>query len=192
MALLPLYANCHSRTAQHLQRCREPRLGSVADGCEVVSPILHGQEGVEELKSVVTALDDAGGSVSRVCGLHVHLDGRNFEVRHLQSIVQRYARFEDEIDAFMPPSRRGNQNRYCRTMRELAANENFLQASTVRHLVAAQGGRYFKVNLQPLLSQGSIEFRQHSGTLNSAKIHNWLGFIDGFVRESCRRVDLET
>lgn len=97
--------------------------------------------------------------------------------------------FEEQIDAFMPPSRRGNQNRFCRTMRELATNQNFLQASTMAHLVAVQGGRYYKVNLQPLLSQGSLEFRQHSGTLNSAKIHNWLVFLDGFVREYCHRMN---
>jgi hypothetical protein len=37
---------------------------------------------------------------------------------------------------------------------------------------------------------GTLEFRQHSGTLNAMKVRNWLAFIDAFVRESCRLAGL--
>jgi hypothetical protein len=56
----------------------------------------------------------------------------------------------------------------------------------VEDLVQAQPGRYFKVNLKSLAVHRTVEFRQHSGTLNALKVRNWLAFIDGFVRESCR------
>ncbi len=160
--------------------------GSVTGGFEVVSPILRGTEGLEALKTLIIGLDDAGGRIDRRCGLHVHFDGRDLALDDLRSIISRYAQYEAEIDAFMPPSRRGDENQYCRSMRGVAQRSAFQQARNVSQLIQAQPDRYFKVNLKPYLTQGSIEFRQHSGTLNAMKIHNWISFLDGFVSESCR------
>jgi hypothetical protein len=159
---------------------------SVRDGFEVVSPILRGQRGVTDITTVVTALDDAGGRVDRRCGLHVHLDSEGLGLEEVRSVIRRYARYEDEIDAFMPPSRRGNDNEYCRSLRPFTQMDDFTRVRNVEDLVHAQPGRYFKVNLKSLAVHRTVEFRQHSGTLNALKVRNWLVFIDGFVRESCR------
>jgi biotin operon repressor len=164
--------------------------GSIRDGFEVVSPVLRGQRGVTDVMTVVTALDDAGGRVDRRCGLHVHLDGNGFDVEQVRSVIRRYAKYEDEIDTFMPPSRRGNDNRYCRSIRPFVEQDAFIRAGNVRELVQAQPDRYFKVNLKSLEIHRTLEFRQHSGTLNVMKVRNWLAFIDGFVRESCRLAGL--
>jgi stress-induced morphogen len=163
--------------------------GSVSGGFEVVSPILEGETGLEQLRIVATALDDMGGNVNRSCGYHVHFDAAGMDVAHIRSIVTRYAAFEAEIDAFMPASRRGGVNTYCKSMREFAASERFRDADTLRGLIGAQGGRYFKVNLQAHHAHGTIEFRQHSGTLNAAKAVNWVRFLDAFITESIARVD---
>jgi biotin operon repressor len=53
-------------------------------------------------------------------------------------------------------------------------------------LIRAQPSRYYKINLKSLEVHRTLEFRQHSGTLNALKVRNWLAFIDGFVRESRR------
>jgi len=71
-------------------------------------------------------------------------------------------------------------------MRPLAEEEAFSEARNIRELVQAQPNRYYKVNLKSLEVYRTLEFRQHSGTLNAMKVQNWLTFIDGFVRESCR------
>ena len=42
-------------------------------------------------------------------------------------------------------------------------------------------GRYFKVNLQSHHRQGTIEFRQHGGSLNGRKIESWVRFLDKFI-----------
>ncbi len=42
-------------------------------------------------------------------------------------------------------------------------------------------GRYFKVNLQSHRRQGTIEFRQHGGSLNGRKIESWVRFLDKFI-----------
>jgi hypothetical protein len=48
----------------------------------------------------------------------------------------------------------------------------------------AQMGRYFKVNLQALRVHGTVEFRQHSGTVDGTKVENWVRFLLGFVERS--------
>jgi hypothetical protein len=42
---------------------------SVQGGFEVVSPVLEGEAGLEQLRTVATALDDMGGNVNRSCRL---------------------------------------------------------------------------------------------------------------------------
>lgn len=163
--------------------------GSVQDGFEVVSPVLQGEEGLEQLRAVTTALDDMGGRVDRSCGFHVHFDAADLSVEHVRAIVLRYAAHEAEIDGFMPASRRGDANHYCQSVRALAQSVGFRNATTLRELVAAQPGRYFKVNLQSYYAHGTVEFRQHSGTLNAPKAVNWVRLLEAFIAESKSRVD---
>lgn len=159
---------------------------SVRGGFELVSPVLRGEAGLEEARKAATALDDMGATANRSCGYHVHLDAAGLTASDIRAIVTRYADHESEIDAFMPPSRRGNENTYCGSIRPLARSERFQRAETIRDLVNAQGGRYFKVNLQSYYVHKTIEFRQHSGTVNAAKVTNWVLFLEQFV-ETCRR-----
>ncbi len=163
--------------------------GSVTDGFEVVSPVLEGDAGLEQLRTVVTALDDMGGKVDRRCGYHVHFDAADLSVEHVRAIVLRYAAHEAEIDSFMPSSRRGNANTYCRSVREFAGSGRCRNASSLRELIGAQGGRYFKVNLQSYHAHGTVEFRQHSGTLNAPKAVNWVRLLEAFIAETKSRVD---
>ena len=137
------------------------------------------------------ALADAGATANRSCGLHVHIDAHGMTVENIRTIVCRYASFEEEIDAFMPPSRRGNTNGYCYSVRQVAENEVFRSARTVAQLATAQRSRYFKVNLQAFRRHGTIEFRQHSGSVNATKICNWVQLLQDFVRQCCQPAPAE-
>lgn len=162
---------------------------SVRNGFEVVSPVLDGEAGLEQLRAVVTALKDAGGTVDRSCGFHVHFDAADLSLEHLRAIVTRYAAHEAKIDAFMPPSRRGNANNYCRGLGALVGSPAFRRAANLGQLVEAQPGRYFKVNLQSHRVHGTVEFRQHSGTLDAPKAVNWVRFLAAFVEECRAKAD---
>lgn len=153
---------------------------SVSDGFEVVSPILKGESGMEIVEIAARALEDAGATANRSCGFHVHFDAREIRLHAMKNIVRRYAKFEEEIDAFMPPSRRGNENRYCQSMKEIIGR-NFEEASSIENLIAVQKSRYYKVNLKSFQRHGTIEFRQHSGTANATKICEWIRFLAEFL-----------
>lgn len=43
------------------------------------------------------------------------------------------------------------------------------------------GNRYKKVNLKSYFRHGTVEFRQHSGTIEYTKISNWVLFLHSLV-----------
>lgn len=154
--------------------------GSVRGGFEIVSPVLHGEEGIAQAMTVAEALFDAGATVNRTCGFHVHFDASELTVEDVKTIVRRYADHETEIDAIMPPSRRGTANFYCNTLAGISF-ARLMNATTINEMASVMGSRYFKVNLMSFQRHGTIEFRQHSGTVNANKIANWVRFLGQFI-----------
>lgn len=144
---------------------------------EVVSPVLSGEEGFESIKKMSAALKTIGAKVNKTCGLHVHVGLEGVKPAKVREIIERYANMEAKIDAVMPESRRSN--RYCAGMRNILTS--IVSKSTIREMAQAQGGRYYKVNLQSYLRHGTIEFRQHSGTVEAEKIINWVKFCINMV-----------
>jgi hypothetical protein len=175
--------------------------GSLSDrhgrGCgELVSPILNGVEGLRNVVNTITALNNAGGTVNRSCGLHVHVGADGLSVADMGNIAVRYAVYENVIDSWMPASRRASANQYCGTMRYLIERDRYnssnpynyitsmSQARSSTSLAGIFYNRYQKVNFQSLSRQNTIEFRQHGGTCNAEKITNWIVFLLGFVETS--------
>lgn len=156
---------------------------SVRDGLEVVSPVLFGKEGLAECVKVAHALEAAEASINRTCGFHVHIDASSFSAIELYRIYDRYKKFESEIDSFMPRSRRGNSNQYCRSLASGSIPDP-TRGMTKESLAGAQMSRYYKVNLKSYLRHHTVEFRQHSGTVDAAKISNWIRFLQEFCEVS--------
>lgn len=144
-------------------------------GAEFVSPVLHGEEGLAEIETVCRALTDFGCSVNRSCGLHVHVGVDNAPLDFFKSLVKLYAIYEPVIDSLMPPSRRASNNSYCRSM--TSTNMTSLDRATTFQQtldIARNGnGRYAKLNLEAYHRHHTVEFRQHSGTLDGNKARRW-------------------
>lgn len=147
---------------------------------ELVSPVLEGQRGLQELKKVCWVLDACNVKVNSTCGLHIHFDAANFTLQTWKNIAISYKRIESVIDRFMPQSRRNN--RYCRSLQTIT-EQSINNATSIEQLQsgAFQGTRYFKVNPQSYSRHKTIEFRQHSGSINFEKISNWILFLNGLV-----------
>lgn len=147
---------------------------------ELVSPVLEGKAGLKELKKVCWVLDACGVKVNASCGLHIHFDAANFSLQTWKNIAISYKHIESVIDKFMPESRRNN--RYCRSLREIAEqNINNAQSIIALQEIAFENTRYFKVNPQSYSRHKTIEFRQHAGSINYDKISNWVLFLNGLV-----------
>jgi hypothetical protein len=150
---------------------------------ELVSPILEGQAGLTQLETVCRVLKRKNAYINRSCGLHIHFDAQNIGVEQTKNLLLNYARYERVIDSFMPNSRRGQNNGYCRS---LAGQQAYIEsAQSMNTLVnSVLTDRYYKVNLQSYRRHKTIEFRQHSGTIEFDKISTWVLFLHNLVEYS--------
>lgn len=154
-------------------------------GFELVSPKLYGQAGLAEIRKVCQVLNGLGMTVNKSCGLHVHHDASDYKTKHLERIVKFYARSEKQIDLIMAPSRRGDTNTYCRSLSQV------ITYSDTDRIVLRGQSRYYKLNIQSYYRHGTVEFRQHQGTVDADKIIAWVAFTQAIV-ERCKRAIKES
>lgn len=178
-------------TRNYWKIVNDASISGQGESFEVVSPILIGTEGLRQLKLVCEALEECGAKVNKSCGVHVHFDANNMQIADFKNLFKNYARSEKIIDSFMPNSRRGNNNTYCKSLlqkhRTLTKTESMIDTcNTVTDIdtVINNGNRYKKVNLKSYFRHGTVEFRQHSGTIEYTKISNWVLFLHSLVAYS--------
>lgn len=141
--------------------------GSVSQGWEIVSPVLSGKEGIEQLEVVTRVLNQLGATVDRSTGLHVHHHAADYDSNDIINIFNFYKNNESLIDRLVAISRRQNNNRYTRSFVEEGAGSFTLDR--IRNY-----DRYMKLNYRSYIKYGTLEFRQHQGTTDFVKISNWI------------------
>lgn len=186
--------NHHVRT--HWKLVRDGSI--VGAGCEAVSPVLTWTRGPEEITRVCDMLRNAGCKITTQCGLHVHVGVRQPSTAWTAQMAKRlplsYARAEKNvIDPWMPPSRRGDSNDFCHSLATRINHAKIMEAATTHDVIAAMrilsswetswrsSNRYVKLSMMPVYEYGTIEFRQHAGTLDPVKIIQWVKFCLRFT-----------
>lgn len=153
-------------------------------GFEIVSPVLYGAAGRKAIKTVCKVLNELGCSVNKTCGLHVHHAAHDLDATAIRNLVANYDAMSAEIDAAMPQSRRRGQNSYCK-----AIDSTFMaRLYTVGTLaeICRNMDRYHVVNLTSYAKYGTVELRQHAGTINADKILNWIEFGQASINAAVR------
>lgn len=165
-------------------------------GLELVSPILKGQEGMAQLEKACKALANAGAKVNKTCGLHVHHDARDFQAQTFVNLLNIYAGYEGTMDSLVALSRRADNNTYCGSVRTILVSPTRQQriAEEVRHdnaraIIGVIGTRYVKLNFQSYVTHGTVEFRQHQGTIEFEKMKYWVMLTQAMVERSLRKVN---
>ena len=149
----------------------------IGRGLELVSPILKGEEGLKDLEKALNALKNAGGKVNTTCGLHVHIDTLGMNGVQRKNFFNGYVKNQDVMDRLVSSSRRNNRQYTCRYSASQA--EQYANA-----LENGQTGysRYFTVNTCSFAKYGTLEFRQHQGTLNGKKAVAWVQMLLGMAK----------
>ena len=140
---------------------------------ELVSPKLKGTKGIKELEKVCKVLKQKNAKINKSCGLHIHLDATDFNIDDWQALIKNYINYEKLIDSFMPKSRRNNY--YCKSMMKNHRSKNSIYADLERcdcieDIRDFYNSKYYRLNVQSYFRHKSVEFRQHSGTIEFEKI----------------------
>jgi hypothetical protein len=144
-------------------------------GCEFVSPILRGADGLRQIIDVCEKLHAMGASVNRTTGLHVHVGFDRSNNAGLERLIHLTANFEKAIYASTGTKAREN-NRYCGGIRGYGEAQR----------VMGSYDRYHVLNVSGLLTGGkpTVEFRAFAGTLNAEKIIGYVRMCLGLVQRA--------
>lgn len=165
---------------------------------ELVSPILKGRDGLNQLEKVLKALNEVGGKVDKTCGIHVHHGVDDYTADNMKNLFVTVLKFEDVLDSFVPESRRRDNNRYCHSISSVFYGNKektiarLMGATSFSDLESILYDRYLKLNYQAYLRHGTIEFRQHAGSTDFEKISNWVKLTQHMVDNAkVRKVSAE-
>ena len=162
------------------------------NGLELVSPILRGANGFAETAKAVTALLNAGAKVDKSCGIHVHVGADGMTGADIIRVVDLYVQNNTHLDTVLAASRLNNgyaskyNNASMQNLRNAlrrATGVNDIQ-SGARNLP-----RYMVVNITSYLRHGTIEFRQHQGSLNGEKVVSWVKTIVAIMEKGASMQD---
>lgn len=156
----------------------ETRLNGGATA-EVVSPILDVSD-FDQLRHVMNALKAAGAMVNDTCGTHVHVGGLNLDGSAVHAAAQFWNKHNPIIDGLVARSRRFGGRRYSWAQR-LNADEMAAIHAGRYDSFDGNSRRYRSFNVGPAGRIGTIEFRQHQGTLNPTKIWAWADFCQAMA-----------
>lgn len=192
-------STCHTcRGDVHAAKGREwvveadGSIGSAASAAEVISPALSGEAGLAEVQKVAAALKAAGARVSRSCGMHVHVGAADLSGEALGRLVETYTEKQDVINTVLPVSRRSNQYAVRYTRPEVARIvDTATNGGDARAVAALAPRRYRTVNLMNFTRIGTVEYRQHSGSLDFPKIEAWVRFVVALTDAAEQAVSLD-
>lgn len=148
-------------------------------GCEFVSPVLTGREGLTNAFEAVKCIKETvKGKVNSSCGVHVHV-GFPGDVKALKRLVHLVACHQKALYAITGTPRR-QTSRWCQGIKDDYTPEiEFIESRYHRGLSCSVPGaddRYKILNLQHILSgrRKTVEFRQFSESNNPKKIVAWV------------------
>jgi hypothetical protein len=150
-------------------------------GCEFVSPILRGAEGIRQLMAVIAEIKSRGGQVNPSCGLHVHVGFDLSNTMSVYRLISLVSNHERGLYAITGTHRReaGQGSRYstcwCKGLRQYGKVED-----AERY---AKGDRYHILNLQTY--KPTVEFRVFGGSLNPVKAAAYVMVCIGLCDRAC-------
>jgi hypothetical protein len=161
----------------------------MGNGCgELVSPPLRGEAGLVQLELAVTTLQNAGASVNVTTGIHVHHDMAGLTGSEIAAFVTLWAERQTAIDSLVSESRRGNRNTYCQNLSdyELRSIQSDLNNyGRIRNDIQ----RFRKINVMSYPKYGTVEIRQHQGSLDGAKLRHWILFGQALITAAKTHVE---
>lgn len=192
---------CRSEDYNHSVRDFWKVVPDSSCGLELVSPPLFWHQRLD-VRRAITVLRDLGAEVNVDCGFHVHHEWPWWDHLSTADYSSRLLRLRHMYRANRPlllrllsPSR-WDGNRFCRwddTGREGYCPHcaTHRTGSCSRHPLAIEtagllADRYVAVNMTALPRQGTVEFRQHQGTLNHTKALAWIELTRTWVHAASR------
>jgi hypothetical protein len=170
---------------------------------EIRTAPARGQKFIDQISEITEVLKSVGAKVNTTCGLHVHIDARDFEVEDIVKTAYVWSKVEDFFLKQVPAHRQGNgfsepwDTELLEALREVKkrkakkkesyktllsrlgnSDHNMYDAALAQGYedlqgVIEDGDKYKALNFMPLTAYGTLENRLLEGTLDAKRIIHW-------------------
>ena len=181
--------------------------GSLSNGgIEIVSPPLKPVQLFKDLAVLLPYLESVGVTVNRSCSVHMHHDAKRLKnyPKRLQYFLNHVVKNENNFDMLVAESRRSsrwalsNQSELDVLIGDPSgswSNDLGVHQSPNGHYIGSEGrgdARYRKWNFHSLALYGTLENRQHGGSLDFSKYVIWAMLTQGMIARCTREVKKTT
>lgn len=144
----------------------------------ISSPYAGDEDMVFDLDYIENEIEKSSCYADKSCGLHVHVDTRDFTKDQAFQLYRVCKNIEGWIYSLIPPARRVSKYAEPLDFNEADDLENTIYGDYVidKTLIKRdkyQVPRYKWANFHSMFYRGSIEFRCHHGIINAEKIYYW-------------------
>lgn len=157
---------------------------------ELVSPPLMMAD-MDMVQNIVRNLRRAGAKVDSSCGMHVHVDLANYNVKSLKNLVKYYAKYEDmfyKAAQVLPNRATGYANKLnakhpnlvakIGTVKSLDDLKRLWYGGDRDHVSHYDNSRYAGLNLHNIWYKGwysgTVEFRLFNATLHAGEVRSYI------------------
>jgi hypothetical protein len=168
---------------------RMPNRGSgpTNAGGELVSPVLSGQAGLDEVKKVMAALRSVGAKVDYRHGMHIHLGVADLDPTARIQLLDNYMEMQSTLYSLVSPRRL--RNRYCQP---ISSGTAITWRDAFRRGRLPLGNHTDAFNVSNLSRIGTIEMRLHQGSLNGKKATMWIQLLVALFDASANGEHVQT
>lgn len=187
-------------------QCRDGSLNT--GGVEFVSRPMKGDNLFNSITSFCNILNKNKYFVDKSCGLHIHLEVPK-KIDCLKNIYLFYEKFEPLLFNMVPKSRQ--RTGYCKKYKRYYNNtpQTLFKTKTLNDFKSMvyetkskykiknisskhyYDKRYCWINFHSIFYRGTLEIRNHSGTISSTKINNWL-LLHLTILDYLNKIDIDT
>lgn len=164
--------------------------------CELVTPILL-YEDLGILTAIVELIRAAGGKVNRSCGLHIHVDAKNFTPQAVVNLVTLVGSREQLLYRALGIPK--DRMRYCKRINDELVDsiltkkpvsleelrEDWYQESPYETVAGKyHSTRYHGINLHAMFTKGTVEFRLFNSTLEVIEVKAYVQFVLALCKQA--------
>ncbi len=159
-------------------------------GFEINTAPAGGDLFVKQVNDFCKVIKEQQGFVNSRCGLHVHIDARDFKYYDLRRLIRIYAVIEDVLFAMVNPKRKSSKycvpcgHKYIAAIEEGRLPYDKVKKDVITSVYHARttqdskhskynNARYNALNIHSWFYRGTIECRMFDGTIDPEMISKW-------------------
>lgn len=174
----------------HRHQFRVDRDGSLRGSAyEFISNPMQSRHALPALQDFLTWAQFNEENYSDRCSVHVHVNCTDMEMEQISNVALLYTVAEEIMFEFV--GRHRESNIYCIPWSHCRAHYDLIQYFLSRPAEQLKRwNKYTALNLIPLSSYGTVEFRQMHGTADFGKLQQWINMI-GAIFAMAKSVELK-